>query len=156
MLIYAKQFYRCCYIILLSDDIGEVLLLPMLTARQCWCENSKGATHLHSLHGLLDTAGSWGLLQLFLLLCLYWHNLLHKGYEGVKNENCLKSFQFVTVWLQQGPLQWTWDLPWPPTLTQELQMSIRAPRGGVRNLRVSQQSLCLLSKSLPMPVSKVI
>lgn len=60
MLIYANRFYTCCHIILLSDDIGEVLLLLVLTAHQCWFVNSRGGTHLHSLHGLLDTAGSWG------------------------------------------------------------------------------------------------
>lgn len=64
MLIYANRFYRCCHIILLSDDIGEILLLLMLTAHQCWCENSRGATHFYSLHGLLGALGSMGLLRL--------------------------------------------------------------------------------------------
>lgn len=91
-MIYVNRFYRCCHIILLSDDIGEVLLLPTLMAHQGWCENSRGATHLYSLHGLLDAAGSWGLLQLFLLLRLYWHSLLYRGYKGVKNETFLKCF----------------------------------------------------------------
>lgn len=81
MLIYANQFHRC-HITLLNVDISEVLLLPMLTAHQRWCGNSRGATHLYSIRGLLDAAGSWGFLQLFLLLCLYWHSLLYRSYKG--------------------------------------------------------------------------
>lgn len=104
MLIYANRFYRCCHIILLSDGIGEVLLLPMLTAHQCWCENSRGATHLYSLCGLLDAGGSWGLLQLFLLLCLYWHSLLYRGYKGVKNETFLKSLPVYYCLATTGPV----------------------------------------------------
>ena len=104
MLIYVNWFYRCCHIILLSDDIGEVLLLPMLTAHQCWSESSRGATHLYSLHDLLDAAGSWGLLQLFLLLCLYWHSFLYRGYKGVKNETFLKCLPVYYCLATTGPI----------------------------------------------------
>lgn len=73
MLIYANRFYTCCHIILLSDDIGEVLLLPVLTAHQCWFVNSRGATLFHSLHGVLDTAGNWGLPLIPFLMSLLAH-----------------------------------------------------------------------------------
>lgn len=147
MLIYANQFYRYCHIILLSDEIGAVLLLPVLTAHQYWCDNIRGATHLYSLCGLLGAAGSWGLLWIFLLLCLYWHSLIYRGCKGVKNKTFLKGlpvYYCLASMVDMRPFSGTHP------------MSICASRGRVRNLCMSQQSPCLMSKSLTMPVSKAI